>query len=289
MPVHRIAFDLHCIKCKYDLRGLDALARCPECGTHVMNSAVATIDPSARKFVLLKNPARDGLSLVIANGSLLIALVAATLPVVIRAVMPGTQPTEPFLDALAASIAGGAILTGFAAALSFHFQDDQLLHRELGRYRPMLVWGMLLVLLAIGLLLTIELRQRPFLGLDMVGAKLVCAAVALSGATLGGFALRRAFAVLGRRSRDFRRAHQSRQSIEVLFISSAALVASATAAAILNKLPPIQYEDLAELATLLALVLLLAVICGLVYTTLNAWWIARSLMQRASDQVFSDD
>jgi len=57
--------DLACIRCGYNLRGLDPSEVCPECGFEVRRSLLFVIDPSRNKVALLRRPRFLGLSLVL--------------------------------------------------------------------------------------------------------------------------------------------------------------------------------------------------------------------------------
>lgn len=48
--------DLPCARCRYNLRGLSILAVCPECGTPVRGTILATVDPHARELMPIHAP-----------------------------------------------------------------------------------------------------------------------------------------------------------------------------------------------------------------------------------------
>lgn len=48
--------DLPCAKCRYNLRGMSILSKCPECGTPVRGTILATVDPHAREFLPIYAP-----------------------------------------------------------------------------------------------------------------------------------------------------------------------------------------------------------------------------------------
>ena len=55
-----VSASLHCRHCGYDLRGLDASGRCPECGFDVWSSVVHTVDPTSSRLPSLRNPIAVG-------------------------------------------------------------------------------------------------------------------------------------------------------------------------------------------------------------------------------------
>ena len=52
----RIACRLRCSNCTYDLRGLEALGVCPECGASVRQSILRSIDPEVHAMPLVDRP-----------------------------------------------------------------------------------------------------------------------------------------------------------------------------------------------------------------------------------------
>lgn len=56
--------DLPCAKCRYNLRGLSILAVCPECGTPVRGTILATVDPHARELSPIFWPIPTAISLI---------------------------------------------------------------------------------------------------------------------------------------------------------------------------------------------------------------------------------
>ncbi len=57
--------DLPCAKCRYNLRGLSILAVCPECGTPVRGTILATVDPHARELSPIYWPIPTAVSLIL--------------------------------------------------------------------------------------------------------------------------------------------------------------------------------------------------------------------------------
>lgn len=57
--------DLPCAKCRYNLRGLSILTVCPECGTPVRGTILATVDPHARELSPIYFPKLTAMSLIL--------------------------------------------------------------------------------------------------------------------------------------------------------------------------------------------------------------------------------
>ncbi|HED54423.1 MAG TPA: hypothetical protein ENJ00_09540 [Phycisphaerales bacterium] len=57
--------ELPCISCRYDLSGISITGMCPECGTPVRATLLATVDPEAGTFEPLTHPRLAALGLVV--------------------------------------------------------------------------------------------------------------------------------------------------------------------------------------------------------------------------------
>ncbi|MEO1008350.1 MAG: hypothetical protein AAFX79_07270 [Planctomycetota bacterium] len=69
--------ELRCAACRYDLRGLSVLERCPECGLKIATSILAVVDPRAQEFEPVRRPSAIAAGLMAwAAGACLAALAA---------------------------------------------------------------------------------------------------------------------------------------------------------------------------------------------------------------------
>ncbi len=71
--------DLPCAKCRYNLRGLSILTVCPECGTPVRGTILATVDPHARELSPIHFPILTAFSLILWGVSCLAAALSILL------------------------------------------------------------------------------------------------------------------------------------------------------------------------------------------------------------------
>jgi hypothetical protein len=68
--------ELPCARCRYNLQGLSILSVCPECGTPVRGTILATVDPLAKELSPIHWPAATAGGLILWAGSLMVAAVA---------------------------------------------------------------------------------------------------------------------------------------------------------------------------------------------------------------------
>ena len=68
--------DLPCAKCRYNLRGLSILTVCPECGTPVRGTILATVDPHARELSPIDFPVLTAFSVILWSVACLAAAAA---------------------------------------------------------------------------------------------------------------------------------------------------------------------------------------------------------------------
>jgi hypothetical protein len=80
-----VSASMHCRNCGYDLRGLDASSRCPECGMDVWATVVHTIDPASSRLPSIRNPVAVGNSLLVLTVCLLIGGLLMAMPFVATA------------------------------------------------------------------------------------------------------------------------------------------------------------------------------------------------------------
>jgi hypothetical protein len=293
-----VSESLRCQRCGYDLRGLAATGKCPECGLDIWTSVLFTVDPDSSRLRTLHNPKAVGNAVLI----LAVCLFAGSLLMIGEplALMLGYSSASPRLPALV----GFALNFGWlhATALTgLGWWALWLLKPASGSVVQGAVW---IDLWRIGLGITgwaffaawwiqyedalgaISSRERLILRL----ASGVCDTIALVG-------LRGVFGVVGERSREYRRSKGGRQSVDVLI---ATIVAGMIAALVrhLTYYTWVTGELRGGLRTLGTVVLWIStfmVLVGLAYLVVNAWWIRQSLCRPAPplDQVLmpklSDD
>ena len=290
MPLRQIDFDLRCVRCRYNLRGLAAMALCPECGTPVVASIVAADDPVARRMVALAHPMRVGVSLIVATTALGVGFAVSVGPDLVRAVAGLEALSHPRTGVDQAAAIGALVLFGIAAAASIVLSRERtsLYRAELASTRTPLWVGPVVLAIAAALRAWGLLAPSVPFKMQPVGWGLICAAVGLLGACLGTVGLRRLIVTLGRRSRNYRRGRHGRQSIDLLLAAAVLQLAAATGAVILNRLDSAEHEALANgaLALVVALTLILAI--GLAYLILNACWIGAAIARQARDHRFDN-
>ena len=93
----RVAADLPCLRCKYDVRGLHADGRCPECGLDVIESIAAKVDPELAMLSPLARPrtaAWSLLALMLALTTTVLAEILTHVPVAIAMLPSGSWKTQ---------------------------------------------------------------------------------------------------------------------------------------------------------------------------------------------------
>ncbi|MBL9120923.1 MAG: hypothetical protein JNL80_13510 [Phycisphaerae bacterium] len=75
----RIATTLPCRRCRYDLRGLTADTRCPECGLEVLETVAARVDPELALLPPLARPRWAGTSLLMVTLALACAAIGTSI------------------------------------------------------------------------------------------------------------------------------------------------------------------------------------------------------------------
>ncbi len=81
-----IVIDLPCVRCGYDLRGLDVAGACPECGFAVRETITFVVDPLASEVEPLQHRRRIGVAVVAASGLVLVAVLLLWSPHVVSVV-----------------------------------------------------------------------------------------------------------------------------------------------------------------------------------------------------------
>ncbi|MFO0826987.1 MAG: hypothetical protein U0572_02470 [Phycisphaerales bacterium] len=258
----RVAVDLPCSRCKYDLRGLHADGRCPECGLELVASIAARVDPDFALLPPLPRPRLAGWSLLFVVLGVTVASLAQTLSfgavavtmlppsdwqASIARMLPGTLVTrlvEIPPSALATALVGAIVLAHVT--------------RQRGWRRVGIVLGLVGWLAAS--CLPVSSRVIAFTG--------IAAAIAL-------FALSPILVDLGLRSRTYRSRPSTRQPVGPLEWAIAVGVACLVAAEWL------EHEIGRDATTALRLAAgacLAMTLVGLLYLVVNAFWIWRALL-----------
>jgi hypothetical protein len=257
----RVAIKLPCSRCRYDLRGLAADAKCPECGLEVLETVAARVDPELALMPSLEAPRLAGTSLLfvalgiacaaIGTSASAAALILSRLPRVgwhtsLLGLFPPTVPERLFLVSPIA-----LVVASFSSLLLF---------KAAGVTSPRRF------LLAGGLLAwTVASWFRPeLLHLALTG---ILAMVTLVG--LGPF-----ISELGQRSRVYRHASHARQAVGPLTLALAIGVLAVLSGDLGRGLLD---ADLVHLLKLIATVCLAMANVGVLYLVGNAGWIWRSL------------
>jgi len=273
-----VSRDLTCRTCGYQLRGISALGRCPECGAEVMTSIVTAADPDLRRLAALRGPRRTA-------AALMAVIVAVTLACLVQFVGPSIELVHDLANdpgpraarwlALGWWSAAALLVIAAIAALAVAPPSERLLRAEWGRRRIALQAGLFLWAIVVVALPPI-LGWRTFVQYPSSFVLIVSTAAQLLAAMapLGG--LRSLYSILGRRSRRWREARQGRQGVDALVAAGGGVLVFATAVPIMAAY---RFELLHTLALLLTVASAAVLGIGLIYLVANALWIARSLVR----------
>jgi hypothetical protein len=287
----RIGIHLPCRSCRHDLKGVAAWERCPECGTPIMTTLVECTDAGVRGLLRLRHP----WSVAIGLSSCCVALTLwwtclsgpAGAARALTFVAEGA-PQTPRMAILVASITGvAALLLACLGAWLMSPRRDDVLAREYGTVVPRALWCLPAWMVMDGLRVAGELSlfSPPLVGR---GWSIACLAAEAGLACMVALGLRRAFAVLGRRSRTYREAHLARQDLDLLGLAGLVLIALATAEAVFIHR---QHFDWVEMVRVMMLAVGGLLTLGMLYLSANSIWVARSLMalQLPLHEVLTDD
>ncbi len=272
-----IARDLTCRTCGYQLRGVSALGRCPECGTETMASIVVAADPALREIVRLASPRRTGLALLATTALMSLAVLVQMAGPLVQIVQEATDRPGPMAARLHTAgwwAASGLLLLASIASLAIAPRSEALLRAEWRRHRlglslGLFLWAVAMAALPSGLGWRSGTMPTPFILCIVTAWQLLSALAPLWG-------LRSILSVLGRRSRHWREARQGRQSVDALLVAGAGVLVFSTAAPMMAIY---RLEELRTLAMLLAVASGAILAFGLGYLVMNAWWIARALVR----------
>jgi hypothetical protein len=265
---------LPCVKCGYDLEGLSADARCPECGGEIMATLALRLDPATDSLERSPELLRTGWAIYLMSLGSVLGCAIALAPLIDVLLEQLTfprwlSPGIAGMRALAPSIALAGAVIGFAAAVFvMPWRRERAFIRARGAGGGgFLGW-------------TVLALQPP----SWLAALLAVAAIAAVAASTTPL-LRR----LVPHARLFRTARHATQTTRDLLIASAVTGCSGSLTLWLSGEGPAAEEAvLLSGAVAWASGLLLAV--GLGYRMVNAQWILRSLRQPPPkvDEVLAD-
>jgi hypothetical protein len=274
-----VSESLNCRRCGYDLRGLRADGKCPECGLHIWATVLSTIDPAASRLPSLRNPR--------AVGNAMLVLSACVLAGALLMVAPGVQSVIGVWDtAQAKAIArwipafnwAWAIVVGVCGLWSVWMlapptgsEPQGAVWKDLWRIGTGLVGWLTFA--------SIWWHSSYAGGRFSWMQDLVMNAATAGFAVYGLIGLRGVFDIIGRRSREYWRSQTGRQSLDLISVAITVGVAASVAVTIRRLFAP--YATRNDTVLMLSGVVLwmstLMVVIGLGYLVLNAWWIRRTL------------
>jgi hypothetical protein len=269
-----VCSPLHCRGCGYNLYGLSAEGRCPECGLEIWETVLHTVDPAASRLPKLRNPRAVGNGLFWLTLSLFVAaLILVARPVARRldTLDPtGLRDISAWIPPYLALVAGVVVLAGLRAVGSFAPPKGQPLYGSIGRDIRLLVAGMIVWVLLISIQVGLEYKAVPAWGLSLarIGA--------VFGAMVGLFGLDGILRAIGQRSREFRTARGGRQGVLAMIGALAGVVfgeAMGMGLAISSRAG----GGLATMGMVVTSISTLMLLIGLAYLVVNGWWIRRAL------------
>ncbi len=269
-----VCSPLHCRGCGYNLYGLSAEGRCPECGLEVWETVLHTVDPAASRLPKLRNPQAVGNGLFWLILSLFVAAVILVARPVARrldALDPtGLRDISAWTPPYLALAAGVVVLAGLRAVGSFAPPKGQELHGSIGRDIRLLVAGMIAWALLIIIQVGLEWKAVPAWGLGLARI------AATFGAMVGLFGLDGILRAIGQRSREFRTARGGRQGV-LAMIGALAGVVLGELMGMGSAMSSRAGDGLATMGMVVTWISTLMLLIGLAYLVVNGWWIRRAL------------
>ncbi|UCD76027.1 MAG: hypothetical protein JSV91_03715 [Phycisphaerales bacterium] len=277
---HAVIRDsVHCRSCGYNLRGLAAGGRCPECGSEIWQSVLHTVDPAASRLPKLVNPNRVGTSLLWLMGCLFLAGLLLTVFALaiwleetrpsIRSPLPGFL-TQRELPLAAAAAAFASLLGVWGLAYPQGPDPTGAVRRDLRLMAlGLTVWALVLLVGAVinqqGLIPSFSDAVWPALGL-----------ASDIGAVIGLMGMRGVLLAIGLRSREYRNARGARQGMRAM-IAAVCTLAAGQFLQLLDRTIADGLPLLPGIAQMLVAISTLMLVIGMAYLVVNAWWIRSSL------------
>jgi hypothetical protein len=271
-----VAISIRCRVCGYDLYGLGATSKCPECGTDVWTTVERELDPHATRLPQLRNPKAVGDGLLWMVGCMFAAV------------------------SLVGVHQAGQWLEGF----------EPVRWRWWGMEHLLLYAGVMALLSIVGVLrLKPPQGKEPLTGPVWRDLRLLCVGIlgwaALDGALAAGclhgkgalvhlmvriamalmaatalLGLRGVLQIIGERSREYRTSRSGRQSATAMIAAVGGSVAGHVMRYVGETSSLRSSESqLAHLGTIVVWTCNLLLLIGLAYLLVNAWWI-RSALRR---------
>jgi hypothetical protein len=275
--------DAHvrCVRCRYDLAGMHAFGRCPECGSPVIASLAEHADAEIADLALPD----DGKAAAA-------AVVAVTVAPLACALLQGSGPAMRQVDALAGRGSSFpsqverpawlvcAVAIGVATAIAARGLTrarNPALHASLGHGRLVRLqlagWSWCAVLAGAFVFSLMPAGNFASMPIAALAAQLLPAVMWLMCAAP-------VLARLGALSRTYREARHGQQSAELVSLTLAVGITLAVA------MPAVRAalgEDWGMVGSVLALFLVLLTVLGMAYMAANGWVIAQALRRPRID------
>lgn len=270
-----VCSPLHCRGCGYNLYGLSAEGRCPECGLEIWETVLHTVDPAASRLQKLRNPRAVGNGLFWLTLSLFVAAVILVARPVARRLdtldPTGLRDISAWTPLYLALVAAVVVLAGLRAAGSFGPPKGQELHGSIKRDIRLLVAGMAAWVLLVVIQVVLEWKAVPAWGLGLARI------AATFGAMVGLFGLDGILRAIGQRSRAFRTARGGRQGVLAMIGALAGVVLGELMGMGSVMSSRAWGGGLATMGMVVMWISTLMLLIGLAYLVVNGWWIRRAL------------
>jgi len=273
--------SVNCRRCGYDLQGLPAAGKCPECGLDVIETLTHLVDPTASRLPRLRDPSGTGDGLVgialmhlLTAASLLIPLLWPTLLSILalRIRVPLVDQLDSHLLAAGFATIGFLFILRLAQAPA---DEPSALARSFVRWMVAAQIGVTAACL-LPWWMNISDVTDPI-------PRLIADTAVIPIAIVGLFGLRGVLGIVGLRSRAFRTAEGGRQSAKALVASLGAILLGSVMIQVGRGLERTTSPGAAtpEFVQHLGMSLFagasLLLLIGLAYMLANTWWIRASL------------
>lgn len=285
---------MHCRNCGYDLRGLDASSRCPECGLDIWSTVVHTIDPASSRLPSLRNPIAVGNAILLLTVCMFIGVALMILPTLgdalaqTQAQRGGGTGAEPWWEQLPWLTWRYALLLILAGLWGVRTLAPPRGNEPQGPVWDD-IWRLSVGYVGWIACATMLARISESQAVSQRHPRLVLAMAAGVFAMIGLYGLRGAFRVIGQRSREYRRMRGGRQSIELIIPA----VLGAMVGVLIIHLTRFEWfpgswrYGMQMVGRVLAGASLFMILIGMAYLVANAWSIRAALRRPppAIDQV----